>query len=144
MTPKLTDEQIVRAYDILDKFDFFNQRAGRELWADKPKDIQNKDIENFSRDIEFLKDFINRLKADNERIEKAFELVNDKLVKVGDRIDKAKAEAIKEFAERLHQFNQSVTSEKWNREVYPNSWTEAYEQFDEDIDNILKELVGEG
>ena len=33
----ITKEQ---AIDILEKFDFFQgQRAGRELWSDKPKDV---------------------------------------------------------------------------------------------------------
>lgn len=70
--PKLTDEQIVKAYDILDRFDFFNQRAGRELWNDKPKDIQDTDIKNFSSDVEFLKDLINRLKAENLQLNSDF------------------------------------------------------------------------
>ena len=30
--------------DGLEMLEFFNQRAGRELWMDKPKDIQEKDI----------------------------------------------------------------------------------------------------
>ena len=42
-----------KALEILYKIQFFyGQRAGRELWADKPIDVQNKDIENFNRDIE--------------------------------------------------------------------------------------------
>lgn len=41
-----------RAEDILAMWEFFyGQRAGRELWADKPKEIQDKDIENFNRDM---------------------------------------------------------------------------------------------
>ena len=41
----ITKEQ---AIDILEKFDFFQgQRAGRELWNDKPKDVQDKDIAIF-------------------------------------------------------------------------------------------------
>lgn len=30
--------------DGIEMIQFFNQRAGRELWADKPKDIQDADI----------------------------------------------------------------------------------------------------
>ncbi len=41
-----------RAEDILAMWEFFyGQRAGRELWADKPREIQDKDIENFNRDM---------------------------------------------------------------------------------------------
>ena len=69
MPNKLTDKEIVKAWDILAKFDFFGgQRAGRELWNEKPVDVQNEDIKNFSKDVEFLKDIINRLQAENERL----------------------------------------------------------------------------
>ena len=45
--------------DILDKWEFFyGQRCGRELWNDKPTDIQNQDIENFNRDIKKIRDYI--------------------------------------------------------------------------------------
>ena len=45
--------------DILDKMDFFQgQRAGRELWNDKPFDVQEQDIANFSRDISLIKEYI--------------------------------------------------------------------------------------
>lgn len=50
-----------KALEILYKIQFFyGQRAGRELWADKPIDVQNKDIENFNRDIEFLREYISK------------------------------------------------------------------------------------
>ena len=45
--------------DILDKLEFFyGQRSGRELWNDKPIDVQNEDIENFNRDIQKIRDYI--------------------------------------------------------------------------------------
>lgn len=31
--------------DGIEMIEFFNQRAGRELWIDKPKDIQEADIQ---------------------------------------------------------------------------------------------------
>lgn len=31
--------------DGIEMIEFFNQRAGRELWMDKPKDIQDADIQ---------------------------------------------------------------------------------------------------
>lgn len=52
----ITKEQ---AIDILDKFDFFQgQRAGRELWNDKPYEVQEEDIKAFSRDVAELKAYI--------------------------------------------------------------------------------------
>ena len=47
--------------DILDKWEFFfGQRAGRELWSDKPKDVQDKDIEDFNRDVQTVRDCIKK------------------------------------------------------------------------------------
>lgn len=48
-----------QAIDILEKFDFFQgQRAGRELWNDKPYEVQEEDIKAFSRDVAELKAYI--------------------------------------------------------------------------------------
>lgn len=45
-----------KVFDILCKWEFFfGQRAGRELWADKPTDIQNQDISDFNRDIQLVR-----------------------------------------------------------------------------------------
>lgn len=64
----MNDNEFIKAWDILCKLDFFGQRAGRELWNEKPVDVQNEDIENSSRDIAFLKDYINRQQAEIERL----------------------------------------------------------------------------
>lgn len=42
--------------DILEKWSFFfGQRAGRELWGDKPKSVQDQDIADFNRDMEIVR-----------------------------------------------------------------------------------------
>jgi hypothetical protein len=52
----ITKEQ---AIDILEKFVFFQgQRAGRELWNDKPFDVQEQDIADFSRDCRLLIEYV--------------------------------------------------------------------------------------
>lgn len=52
---------IERAIDILDKWQFFyGQRAGRELWGDKPEKVQDEDITNYNRDINFLKSLFSK------------------------------------------------------------------------------------
>lgn len=57
MCPEL--KEIDKCLNILDKMEFFQgQRAGRELWFDKPKNIQDEDIENFNRDVNILKEYI--------------------------------------------------------------------------------------
>lgn len=58
-----------QAIDILERFDFFQgQRAGRELWNDKPFDVQEQDIAKFSQDVASLKNYINKLTEENERL----------------------------------------------------------------------------
>lgn len=47
-----------QALEIIDKQDFFNDRAGRELWNDKPKEIQDEDIRNAHEDYAVLKEYI--------------------------------------------------------------------------------------
>lgn len=52
-------ENIFKCLEILDKFQFFQgQKAGRELWNDKPVEIQNEDIKNFNKDIEFIRNVL--------------------------------------------------------------------------------------
>lgn len=52
---------IERAIEILDKWEFFHgQRAGRELWADKPKEVQDKDIADFCRDLGIVREALER------------------------------------------------------------------------------------
>lgn len=47
--------------EILDKFEFFQgQRAGRELWGDKPREVQDTDIQNFNRDVQKIKLYVKR------------------------------------------------------------------------------------
>ena len=54
-------KEIEKAIEILDKFSFFGgQRAGRELWNDKPREVQDEDIASFNRDIEWLREFIRK------------------------------------------------------------------------------------
>lgn len=52
---------IDRANDILDKWEFFyGKRAGRELWAEKPTEVQDEDIANFCRDLGLVREALER------------------------------------------------------------------------------------
>ena len=54
-------QELEKTIEILDKLSFFGgQRAGRELWNDKPRKVQDEDIARFNRDIEYLRDFIRK------------------------------------------------------------------------------------
>ena len=56
---EMKPEDAMRALDILDKMDFFQgQRAGRELWNDKPFEVQEQDIADFSQGVATVKKVI--------------------------------------------------------------------------------------
>ena len=45
--------------EILDKIEFFQgQRAGRELWIDKPEDVQERDLLNFNNYIQKIREYV--------------------------------------------------------------------------------------
>lgn len=63
------DTDTLIANEVLDKLQFFGgQRAGRELWNDKPREVQDEDIASFNRDIEWLRDFIHKHSDAAEKI----------------------------------------------------------------------------
>ena len=77
--------------EILDKIEFFGgQRAGRELWADKPTEVQEEDLKNFNRDI--------------EKIRKYIESQNNVLERIIERLEEKKQEYLEGF--RVHQENE--------------------------------------
>ena len=48
-----------KVFDILNKFEFFQgQRAGRELWNDKSQEVQDKDIADFIKDINYIRSYL--------------------------------------------------------------------------------------
>ena len=148
----MSDNEIIKANDILDKFDFFNQRVGRELWSDKPKDIQDKDIEIFSNNVKFLKDFINRLQADKEALIAGQETLQKALAEKNaeiERLQNALTEervtkinlgcnfaiaSIKEFAERLKKLFDVLECQYFDEDITMNTIRET-------VDNLVKEML---
>lgn len=70
----------IKINDILNKWSFFfGQRAGRELWSEKPKEIQDKDISEFNRDMKIIRDAVNKLVSNKP---KHYTFVMAKLVNI--------------------------------------------------------------
>lgn len=97
----ITKEQ---AIDILDMMDFFQgQRAGRELWVEKPFEVQEQDISNFSKNVHLLKEYITsdvapraevaRLVQDVTRLEQENETLKDGNEHLAVMLEEAKDEA---------------------------------------------------
>jgi hypothetical protein len=81
-------------------------------------------------------DLISRQKAEIERLQNKLDTVKQKVLEtiplVKDDIKTAKAEAIKEFAERLREYV--------GDDLYFEEETEFFKEY---IDNLVKEMVGD-
>jgi hypothetical protein len=107
---------IYKALDILDKFDFFQgQRAGRELWSEKPFEVQEEDLKNFSMDVELLKDFVediaHKLKCAELQIEAKERICESYMLQYGTAADK-EVWLKKERADTVQKFK-SIITEKY-------------------------------
>ena len=81
------DTDTLIANEVLDKLQFFGgQRAGRELWNDKPREVQDEDIANFNRDIEYLKDIIRKHMKNEEDILKFYYCESEDDYYIGQRV----------------------------------------------------------
>lgn len=127
MDKKLTDNEIVKALEewIKDLKDDYK----RLQLLDAPMDCFEESHANTITKLTNALDLINRLQAENERLNKANTSVVEHLKKARRQIKAAKAEAYKEFAGRLKTKASDFEFGKAVWVVY--------------IDNLLKELVGE-
>lgn len=86
---------------------------------------------NRNYDTDIVLDLINRQESEIERLQKEVNLVSILFQDLQERTDEIKAEAYREFAERLKN--------KWFAERYDSPDVD----FDDFIDNLLTEMVGE-
>ena len=95
---------------------------------------QQAKIEELTGNLKFVRGTVERQKAEIERLQnECFCIANEReAIKdcINTAVEEAKAEAIKEFAERLKE--EAVTKCDWDNCVDV-----------EDIDNLVKEMVGE-
>ena len=111
------ETKLDKVLDILNMLEFFyGQRAGRELWADKPVEVQNQDIDNFVEDIKYIKDFLNEnvilSKTDYELLTdiKALQLqVQDSLNNMNSEdVARIEKQASKKTAEKIAKYLFSI------------------------------------
>ena len=108
----------------------------RNLYYTEPQVTERGIVANAIND---MFDLINRQKSEIERYKRYYyQHEYDKWEK------RIKAEAYKEFAEKLQAFCKGIITQEWNKKAAPISWSCAYADFIDDIDNLLKEMVGEG
>ena len=140
----ITKEQ---AIDILDKFDFFQgQRAGRELWSDKPYEVQEEDINAFARDCALLKEYISyvvpksEVEALQEALSKAEADVKNymKIAEYQQSLSVKRYHEIKrlkEDVERLQDINERdvenirLAKAEVTREIFEEIYEDCFDQF---------------
>ena len=145
---KLTDSEIIKALEELIK-NFCNTCKHKNCEAcsisvvKQSLDLinrQNAKIEYQKAEIDLLHDEgtkayneVNRLQAENERLIGDVITYKVRWAKATVKLDTAKAEAYKEFADRLKIFVIPQLANGYTREIV----------LKRDIDNLLKELVGD-
>lgn len=104
----MNDNDIIKAMDICAKLEFLcGQRAGRELWFQKPVDVQDEDIRQFVRDVAFLWHIISQQEAEIETLKAMLDAAERYLHPLpfkddfDEAIDKARVEVINGFADRI-------------------------------------------
>lgn len=134
-----------RVIDILDKMDFFEgQRAGRELWNEKPFEVQEQDIANFSRDISLIKEYINsqeqrikELTEENERLRVDNEIKSQKranIFEITNAFERGRTDGVRKMQERLKAEMRNTARYSFGRREY----SVIGEEF---IDQIAKEML---
>ena len=136
-----------KVFDILNKFEFFQgQRAGRELWNDKPKEIQDKDISDFIKDINYIRSYlqdniltlINELESENERLKTQLAQANAGIVNCsGCKL--VEINAVKEFAEKLKEKIKSLKVAEDEDYIFKCGFDVLQENLPDIIDELLKE-----
>lgn len=122
-------EELTKAMEILDKLSFFGgQRAGRELWNDKSREVQDEDIASFNRDIEWLREFIRKY-------------MNDGWISVEERLPmRTLDEKINESYQKYLVFIDGVDGWDIDIAVYDfwndKKWREAHDRYGE-IENVI-------
>lgn len=155
MMSKMTDEQIKKALeciasekDVLCKNCAYNKyylTKCHKMTAKDALDLINrqqtafensmKATKHWHREAELNAKEIIKLQAEIERLKEELEIRNQKrasIFEISNAYERGRAKAIKEFAERLREFKMYVGN------------SQGVHITDEDIDNIVKEMVGEG
>ena len=133
---KLTDSEIIKA---LDEAELFLQNRTMDGKSLKLNEYDIGILRNISQVCAKAYDEINRLQAENERLRNAYKqcaFERDAYIEIENTaIAEAKAEAYKEFAEKAKEFmhNKFKALDEYEFEYIT----------ERDIDNLLKEMVGE-
>lgn len=98
--------QFEKVFDILSRWDFFfGQRSGRELWADKTREMQDKDIIDFNQDMRMVQKWV----REAARL-MGYEVVDDEHTPTN---EKTHADAIENARVHLEEANMDKPLKDW-------------------------------
>lgn len=83
---------------------------------------------------------VNRQKAEIEKLKLENRVLSQNRITMPERLEivnNARDKAIKEFAEKIKDHCNEIVNQEWNKKTSPVSWSDAYEDFIDDIDNLI-------
>ena len=124
--------------NIVPKEDYHNMP-----WIDKNNEastISTEYHEQLAEWLEELKDYQDKnkivVRVDCENMDS----IKDKIDELSKYAENQYINGINDFAEKLNAKCDGVIKDKWNRNVAPVSWAEAYSDFKDDIDELAEQL----
>lgn len=165
MADKLTDNEIMESFKacvfsgddanqhVCPSCPYFKHQDCTELLVQDVFNIINRleaeksnlkeTLDRVIGEVKGLRETNKELQAENERLKEENQEQDQAVLNALRRTRKIRLDAYKEFAELLHCQCESIINQPHNEKVKPLSWKVAYEEFDKNVNNLLKEMVGE-
>ena len=121
------DEAILHAREVAER----NRKQYKNCPSDRT-DIRYQTCEECAEEHEQLAEWLEELKAYRASV-----FSGDMTQKM---LKEEYCNAVDDFAEKLNAKCDGMIKEKWNSNVTPISWAEAYADFKDDIDDISEQL----
>ena len=121
------DEAILHAREVAER----NRKQYKNCPSDRT-DIRHQTCEECAEEHEQLAEWLEELKSYRTSVFSG--AMTQTMLK------EEYCKAIDDFAEKLNAKCDGMIKEKWNSNVAPISWAEAYADFKDDIDDIAEQL----
>ena len=121
------DEAILHAREVAER----NRKQYKNCPSDRT-DIRYQTCEECAEEHEQLAEWLEELKSYRTSV------FSGDMTQI--MLKEEYCKAVDDFAEKLNAKCDGMIKEKWNSNVAPISWAEAYADFKDDIDEIAEEL----
>ena len=121
------DEAILHAREVAER----NRKQYKNCPSDRT-DIRHQTCEECAEEHEQLAEWLEELKSYRASV------FSGDMTQI--MLKEEYCKAVDDFAEKLNAKCDGMIKEKWNSNVAPISWAEAYADFKDDIDEITEEL----